>query len=425
MANGTDDPIKDVTALRNLALALNCNPRDTEAARMARDLLLQRVWCPPAAPAVRYRKDALLAATFAPGGSNNEIFAVGGDGQLLFWNGGRSMSPTPQSLFEKPKPANPQQIVQPGFASFSPDGRWLLIIPPTLASAAEGESAVQGAPPQGAMSAPGSDATSYAKFRSGDGRCRIGRTSPTGEDLEIQRLRGSRINFAWSNESDRLVIVNARGTNEAECAFFQVEGTFRELVDRSRRLNDMKIVALAFATYHSGIAAVSVDPDSAALRKVTLFSFSEDYLQVIPVNGKDSIRLSEGFLPNGIAFGPGNDEITLTSWNSVRILNIRDGKVTPIPPPTFRDQFMRMVVGPGDFARRLVAKSLYGRVEVAKGARMQEPAEPVVFRGSIGIAQFSSDGQRLLILSGGMLNVFDSMRLIDVSPLYRTAGART
>ena len=28
-------------------------------------------------------------------------------------------------------------------------------------------------------------------------------------------------------------------------------------------------------------------------------------------------------------------------WNSVRILDLRDGKVTPIPPPTFRDQFMR------------------------------------------------------------------------------------
>ena len=44
----------------------------------------------------------------------------------------------------------------------------------------------------------------------------------------------------------------------------------------------------------------------------------------------------------------------------------------------------------------------------------------MVFRGSIGIPQFSLDGQRLLILSGAMFNVFDSMRLIDVSPLYRT-----
>ena len=418
--SGTDNPIKDITALRNLALALNCNPSDTEAARLASNLLLQHVWCPPAAPAVVYQKDALLAATFIPGGSNNEIFAVGGDGQLLFWNGGRSMSPTAQSLFEKPTPGNPQQIVQPGFASFSPDGRWLLIIPPTLASAADGESAVQAAPTQAAPPAPAGAGHELCRIQVWRWSMQNRTYEATGEDLEIQRLRGSRINFAWSNESDRLFIVNARGTNEAECAFFQVEGTFRELADRSKRLTDMKIVALAFATYHSGMAAVSVDPDAPALRKAALFSFSDDYLQVFPINGKDSIRLSEGFLPNSIAFGPGNDEISLTSWNSVRILNLRDGKVTPIPPPTFRDQFMRLVVGPGDYGTRLVATSLYGRVHVAKGARREEPAEPVVFRGSIGFPQFSLDGQRLLILSGAMFNVFDSVRLVDVSPLYRT-----
>jgi hypothetical protein len=182
----------------------------------------------------------------------------------------------------------------------------------------------------------------------------------------------------------------------------------------------MKIVALAFAMYHSGMAAVSVDAEAPALRKVGLVSFSDDKLQLFSINGKDSIRLSEGFLPNGIAFGPGNNEITLTSWNSVRTLNLRDGKVTPIPPPTFRDQFMRLIVGPGDYASRLVATSLYGRVHVAKGAQREKPAEPVVFRGSIGFPQFSLDGQRLLILSGAMFNVFDSVRLVDVSPLYRT-----
>ena len=349
LASGTDNPIKDVTALRNLAAALNCNSQDTEAAGLASNLLLQHVWCPPAAPAVGYQKDALLAATFVPGGNNNEIFAVGGDGQLLFWNGGRSMSPTPPSLFEKPKPANPQQIVQPGFASFSPDGRWLLIIPPTLASAADGDSAVQGAPSQGALPPRASAGHELCKIQIWRWSMENQTYESTGEDLEIQRLRGSRFNFAWSNESDRLVLVNARGTNEAECAFFQVEGTFRELVDRSRRLNDMKIVALAFATYHSGIAAVSLDPEASARRKVTLFSFTEDYLQVFPVNGKDSILLPEGFLPNGIGFGPGNDEITLTSWNSVRILNIRDGKVTPDPST----DFPRSVHATGRWTRRL------------------------------------------------------------------------
>ena len=84
---------------------------------------------------------------------------------------------------------------------------------------------------------------------------------------------------------------------------------------------------------------------------------------------------------------------------------------------------MRLVVGPGDFATRLVATSFYGRVHVAKGARRQEPAEPVLFRGSIGIPQFSLDGQRLLILSGGLWNVYDSMRLIDVSQVYRPQEA--
>jgi hypothetical protein len=414
LSNGTDDPLKDVTALRNLSLALNLNRQDTEAAKMARDLLLQRVWCPPVAPELRFQQDALLAATFSAGGTNNEVFAAAGNGQLLFWNG-RKLSPV-QSLFEKPKPANPQQIVQPGFASFSPDGRWLLIIPPTLASAAGGESAVQGA-------------------SAGHELCRIqiwrwsiqNRTyEPTGEDLEIQRLRGSRINFVWSNESDQLVLVNARGTNEAECAYFEVEGnTIRELVDRSKQLTEMKIVALAFAAYRTGIAAVSVDSEARALRKVTLFSFNEDYAQVFPVNGKDSILLAEGFLPDGIAFGPGNDEITLTSWNSVRTLDLRDGKVTRIPPPTFRDQSqsMRVVIGPGNPATRLVATSLYGRVNVAKSAHRQEPVEPVVFSGSTGIPQFSLDGQRLLILSGGVGNAFDTMRLIDVSPLYRAREA--
>ncbi|PYJ66776.1 MAG: hypothetical protein DME76_16275 [Verrucomicrobia bacterium] len=179
----------------------------------------------------------------------------------------------------------------------------------------------------------------------------------------------------------------------------------------------MKIVALAFSPDRSRIAAVSSE------RRVMLIS--RDDLVVIPkaLNGQDSILLSEGFQPNGVAFGPGDDELTLTSRSGIGILNPYDAKVTWVPPPTFRDQFMRLVVGPGDSATQLVATSLYGRVQVAKSGRGQEVAEPVVFSGSIGIPQFSRDGQRLLILSGGILNVYDSMRLIDVSPLYRPQEA--
>jgi hypothetical protein len=418
LANGIEDPIKDVTALRNLALALNLNRDDTEAAALTRNLLLRRVWCPPAASEARYRRDTLLAAAFAPGGSNNEVFAATGDGQLLFWNGHDLSSA--RSLFEKPKP-NENEIVQPGFASFSPNGQWLFTMAPTLASGSTAE-----APGQGAMQ------QISAKTNAGSGRepCKLqvwrwslqkGVYESAGEDLEFQRLRGSRaMNFVWSPESDRVVLINTR-LNEVNCVFFEVKGnTFQQLPEQSEKLNSLKVVALAFAAYRTGIATICIDPAAPAVRTVSFIS--ADDLEVMPdaMGGQAAIRLAEGFQPNGVAFGPGNDQLTLTSWSGIRTLTLPNGNITPVPPPTFRDQFMRIVVGPGDFARRLVAESLYGRVEVAKGTRMKEPAEPAIFGGSIGIAQFSADGKRLLILSGGIWNVFDRMRLIDVTSLYRT-----
>jgi len=418
------NPTRNITGLRNLALALNCNRKDTEAAKMARDLLLQHRWCPPAAPEVRYQRDALLAASFAPRGSNDEVLAVAADGELLKVRWKERELEHVSTLFDKPQ-QDDQHVVQPGFASFSPDGQWLFIVPPKRTSAANADAVAQGALQPGGASARATGPGDSNPVLT----CRWSAQNRTYErvaaDLAIQRLPGSRISFAWSNESNRVVVINARGTNEAQCFFFELENNeFREVAERSKKLTDMKIVALAFAAYPSGIAAVSLDSDGPrAVRKVSFID--ADDLEVMPeampetMQGQDSIPLSEGFQPNGIVFGPGVDELTLTSWSGVRILCLLDGKVSPVPPPTFRDQLMRVVIGPGDFATRLVATSLYGRVEVARSAQVPEPAEPVVFRSAIGIAQFSPDGQRLLILSGGMGNVFDSMRLIDVSPLYR------
>jgi hypothetical protein len=236
------------------------------------------------------------------------------------------------------------------------------------------------------------------------------------------------INFAWSPESDRVVLINTR-LNETECAFFELnENTFQQLLDQSANLNNMKIVALAFAAYRSGIAAVSVDQAAPALRNVSFIGADDFQIMHDAMHGQDSIRLSEGFQPNNIAFGPGNDQLTLTSWSGVRILDLRDKIITPIPPATFRDQFMRIVPGPHGVTTRVVVISLYGRVEMAwvtlsneaSAPSIQGSTEPVVFRGSIGIPQFSPDEQRMLILSGGIWNVFDTMRLIDITPASRT-----
>jgi hypothetical protein len=181
-------------------------------------------------------------------------------------------------------------------------------------------------------------------------------------------------------------------------------------------------------------AAIQSDPnavaylDSGAPPQCSIKIVDADDFKVIPetMYGKNSILLSDGFQPSSIAFGPANDQLTLTSWSGVQFLDLRDGTPKTFSA-TFRDQFMRMLPGPRCNTSRLVATSLYGRIKLTQAALSQKvpaqsqyPTEPVVFRGSIGMPQFSPDGQRMLIVSGGIWNVFDSMRLIDVTPLCRT-----
>ena len=417
-----NDPIRDITELRNLSIALNSNPDDTEAAARVGELLLQKTWCPPLAQEARYRQDALLAATFAPTTRETAIFAAAGDGQLLRWQPvaipslnaqGPSLTSVDPPLFKKPKPqADSDQIVQSGFASFSPDGQWLLVIPATLSSAAYAVA------PQGA----GSQGPSQTQDTSGPkaGTLVIRRWSPakgtyesSGKDLKIERLGSSRTTFAWSPESDRVVLVNWR-SNQTQCNFLQIRADgIEEQSDWSGQLTVKKITAASFSSDGKRLATVSSE------RRVAFLS-TED-LSVIPgaLAGEDSYLLPEGFQPNSVIFGPDDDELTLMSWTGVRVLNIHNRQPPkPLPQPTFRDQSMRMVIGPGDSATRLIATSLYGRIKVERAGSEME-AEPVVFRGSTGIPQFSADGRQMLIVSGGMVNALDCMRLIDLSPMYR------
>src|SRR5262249_58627784 len=119
--------------------------------------------------------------------------------------------------FERPKQGD-RNSVHPGSPSFGPEGHWLFIIPPTLASAANADAAAQGPPQQGAGGG-GPPASGHETCK-----LQIWRWSPqkrtyesASEDIQFQRLRGSRMTFAWSNESDRLVLINSRGSNKGQC----------------------------------------------------------------------------------------------------------------------------------------------------------------------------------------------------------------
>ena len=204
------------------------------------------------------------------------------------------------------------------------------IIPPTLASAANAEAAAQGAAPAGRGSRFCQAATSRANCKSGDGRRRIEHTSLRARTWKFSgfEVPASSTLPGLTNQTGLSLSMRAARTR-SNVPFSRSRETLPRTRDRSKELNRMKIVALAFAAYRSGIAAVSVDSAEPALRKVSFIG--GDDLQVFPnaMDGKDSIRLSEGFQPNGVAFGPGDDELTLTSWSGVRILDLRDGNVTP------------------------------------------------------------------------------------------------
>ena len=142
---------------------------------MARNFCCSAFGVPPRRSEVRYRQDALLAATFAP---EEAITKFSLRRATVSCCSGRGANCHPsESLFEKPKPKD-QQVVQPGFASFSPDGQWLFIIPPTLASAANAETRrARPASAEGTRRSAGSGHEAMQNCRSGDGRCRIGHTS--------------------------------------------------------------------------------------------------------------------------------------------------------------------------------------------------------------------------------------------------------
>jgi hypothetical protein len=409
-AEKSTEPIADITALRNLAIALTLNPNDGEAARAASRLLLNETWCPPLARDLRVQESAILAATFAPAGPTRQMFVVTGDGKLQRWWGEEAASAT---LFPKLTPAA-DQIEQPGFASFSPDGQWLAVIPPVLASGTVGGDPSQSAE-QGFYSPKGSSGTESRSLqlwqRSANNLYEV--VTP---GLTFERFTSARTNLAWSPDSRRLILTTSRG-NESQCKVLHISRDgVNENPEQSQILTSLKVATVAFDESGSTLAVVSVDRVIRLLQAATL--------DVIPaaLGGQNTISFTDAFQATSLAFGPKPTELTLMSWAGMRSLALPTGVLITHKPPTFRDTFMRLTVGPVTPAGRLAATSLYGRIKVS--AESGATAEPVVIRGALSFPQFSADGNAMLILSGGSASSLDTMRIVDVSQLQRPAQPR-
>jgi hypothetical protein len=410
--NITSDPSARVTALRNLSIALRNNPKDTEAAAKAAQLLMENTWCPPLSPDVSYSNDALLAATFAPG-SENQVFVVSGDGELLRWKKGQKKPKfdSLQHLFDKP-PTDPNKPSPDEVALFSRDAQWLFVLIPAAVASEEGTHPSQEPATQGLTeSTPVSSNRESAKIRFWVWSEPSGTYHQAGSDVDLilPSSPSSRTTLTWSERAQHLIAINVRysATLQANCHVFQVarDGA-SELREKSNQLSG-KVVA----------AGASPDALALAFMDGSVALVSPDSYQPIGNN----FPSKDGFRPTSIIFGPAEHELTLSSWNGMRTLKTTNGDVRLFHAPNFRDRLVRRVVSSGPPTQRLVATALYGRVEVARADRVDAsgepiPAEPIVLRGTTAIPQFSRNGTRLLTLSGGQ-NALDTLRVSDVSML--------
>jgi hypothetical protein len=70
---------------------------------------------------------------------------------------------------------------------------------------------------------------------------------------------------------------------------------------------------------------------------------------------------------------------------------------------------MRIIFGPEHSGRRQEGIILLRRMILTNSANTR--SEPICFQGTVATAQFSGDGKKVMTLSGGNLNVLDSIRI--------------
>jgi hypothetical protein len=316
------------------------------------------------------------------------------------------LAPFQQPLFSKP-PSGSDTVPRAGKAIFSTDARWLFVLLPTVISS---QDAYRSVDEQSAGSSGRESVQVMVWHFSTETRL----YEPAGPARDLSLMGSSRTVLTWNEHAQHVIAINAsaRRDQPPECHVFQIarDGA-SERPEISAQLTDRKVVAAGANPDGSVLALGSLDGSVALV--------SPDNYQAIGerADGRDTFQSRDGFRPIFINFGPAENELTLSSWTEMRTLNRKSGKPRPFAPPTFRDKVIRRVVSSGTPTQRLVATALYGRVEVARTAMVDAPAEPIVVRGATAIPQFSRSGRRILTLSGGSLDALDTLRVSDVTML--------
>jgi WD40 repeat protein len=134
-----------------------------------------------------------------------------------------------------------------------------------------------------------------------------------------------------------------------------------------------------------------------------------------PAQVPGSLGLPSDVRPRSMAFGPGKDEMATVLFDgSVSILDLRSGSTRS---GYARDKrVMCFAFSPQSAKRPLAATILRGSIVISSPETLDQPiAEPICFQGAFCSARFSSDGTKLLTVSGPFWDALDTVRVWDVS----------
>ena len=386
-----NNPRAPALALAQLSRALDRDPHNVAAAEKACTLLLNRTWCPPLTPPLRYSSESpILSATFDPDGDGNRVLAVSQDGWLLRSNDqGRALAPTGHL----PGQADGKSIRLIS-ASFSGDGRALVLISPLSNELKRVQFC------------------SYAN----------GKYQPVGA-VEVD---GNSVNntINWSADHKLVTIIPSRWDGNGSCQAYYFDGTSYVSIDKP--FGGSQVVAVAFAPDTNLVATASTDGSNGSLQ---LWEWTGGSFQQVPDTSASHSRYNlPGRRIRSVVFGKTKEELFAVTFGSssdvqVQRVNVPMNRFENVGLAAPKDQFLRLVAGPSTSGRRLIAASLFQRISIdySDDWRLAGTlAEPICFQGTTGFSIFNLTGSKLMTLSGSFWLAPDTVQIWDIS--MRTKG---
>ena len=368
----TDDDRRNAIALRGLARAIRLDPNSTEAVKLTEQLLLGKNWCPPLSQALRHPQP-LMCAAFTP--DNRQIVAVAQDGNLVRWNA-QDFTQLSNIALVPPTLRGERALSS---AAFSSDGKRILV----------------------GLNPSGKENARVWGWSDQDGEYRQG----TMVSVEFKDAFRS---IAWSGDGDSLFIFPAR-FDQPSCRVFRLQsGIYRKAPEIANvTAGDLSPDGRVFAVAWPGATIQLLDA-------ATLAPLPETPDMKTTFIAPEATIESRIF---SLVFSADGSELAATGMREpARIWSVRDGSFKLFRAKSIHDQVTRIAFGRGHDSQRDVAAGMNSRVRILDSNDLnQVRAEPVCLPDATVFPMFSSDGKKLLTLSGPFWMGMDTLRVWDLS----------